>query len=119
MCDFIRVYFERLNLLDEKDSIELYLPSIELLKICIEQIQLCETDKFRNLNKLAILINLISSLLRIKFINSSDENILQIKENLASKKLLLQLVKSLIQVKIYSHKLNIIKIVKYLLKLDR
>ena len=85
LCDFIRVYFERLNLLDEKDSIELYLPSIELLKICIEQIQLCEIDKFRNLNKLAILVNLISSLLRIKFINSSDENILQIKENLASK----------------------------------
>lgn len=98
LCDFIRVYFERLNLLDEKDSIELYLPSIELLKICIEQIQLCEIDKFRNLNKLAILVNLISSLLRIKFINSSDENILQIKENLASKKLLLQLVKSLVQV---------------------
>ncbi len=98
LCDFIRVYFERLSLLDEKESIELYLPSIELLKICIEQIQLCEIDKFRNLNKLAILVNLISSLLRIKFINSSDENILQIKENLASKKLLLQLVKSLVQV---------------------
>jgi predicted house-cleaning noncanonical NTP pyrophosphatase (MazG superfamily) len=98
LCDFIQVYFERLSLLDEKESIELYLPSIELLKICIEQIQLCEIDKFRNLNKLAILVNLISSLLRIKFINSSDENILQIKENLASKKLLLQLVKSLVQV---------------------
>lgn len=98
LCDFIRVYFERLNKIDEKDSIELYLPSTELLQICIEQIQLCEIDKFRNLNKLAILVNLISSLLRIKFINSNDKSITKIKENLTSKSLLIQLAKSLVQV---------------------
>ena len=54
MVDFVRVYFER-------DS---SLTPNELLKICGEQIQKCEVDKFRNLNKLALLVNLISSALR-------------------------------------------------------
>lgn len=92
LCDFIRVYFERANKLDEKDSIELYLPSIELLQICIEQIKICEIDKFRNLNKLTILVNLISSLLRIKFIDSSEDYLM-------NKDLIIQLAKSLVQVK--------------------
>ena len=43
-------------------------PPVELLRIAIEQIQACEIDKFRNLNKLAILVNLISSLLRVSLV---------------------------------------------------
>jgi hypothetical protein len=76
LCDFIKVYYERLSLPalhSQNNSIssgyhildQFKLPSLELLRICIEQMQACEVDKFRNLNKLAILMNLIGSLLRV------------------------------------------------------
>ncbi len=62
LCDFIRVYFERNE--ETKLAGGGRGPATALLEICIEQIQMCEVEKFRNLNKLAILVNLISSLMR-------------------------------------------------------
>ena len=72
LSDFIRVYFERLQVLSAPANLEAALPAIELLEICTEQLQHCEVEKFRNLNKLAILVNLISSLLRTDFIHPAD-----------------------------------------------
>lgn len=72
LSDFIRVYFERLQVLGTHTNLEAILPAIELLEICTEQLQHCEVEKFRNLNKLAILVNLISSLLRTDFIHPAD-----------------------------------------------
>jgi len=54
LCEFIRVYFQK----NKNGKL-----SIELIGVCVEQMQACEVDKFQNLNKLAILINLIGSLL--------------------------------------------------------
>jgi hypothetical protein len=112
LCDFIRVYYERLSVpsyeCQNGGSIasngynllsQFKLPSLELLRICIEQMQMCEVDKFRNLNKLAILINLIGSLLRVNDLNglfsaTSDSNNASINSRIC-----IQLTKSLVQVK--------------------
>ncbi len=110
LCEFLKVYFDRLCLLNQVNSIDYLLPPIELLKICIEQIQACEIEKFRNLNKLAILINLIGSLLRVCLFNKSNENNffpnnkdelnLTINNAFANNnnKIFIQLIKSLVQI---------------------
>ena len=92
LCDFIRVYFERFTVLELKHKLDYQLPSIQLLEICIEQIQLCEIEKFRNLNKLAILVNLISSLLRNDLLSCAEH------DTASSQDLLVQLAKSLVQI---------------------
>jgi len=61
LCDFVRVYFERAQ---TRPVSEERGPAMVLLEICVEQIQKCEVEKFRNLNKLAILVDLITSLMR-------------------------------------------------------
>lgn len=106
LCDFIKTYHKRLiTIFNQNSSIisnhlnyfdQIKVPSLELLKICIEQIQACEIDKFRNLNKLAILINVIGSLLRItSCINDSDKSSCFTVNN---SKLTIQLTKNLVQV---------------------
>ena len=57
---------------------------IELVNNCMQHIRTCETIKFRNLNKLAILLEVFSSILKNQSLNDL--------------KLQIQLVKSLIQV---------------------
>ena len=96
LCDFIKTYFDRLSLLNEINSIDYLLPPIELLKICIEQMQACEIDKFRNLNKLAILINLIGSLLSVGLFNIKEQNSSTQNVNNSNTKLFIQLIKSLV-----------------------
>jgi hypothetical protein len=101
LCDFIKIYYDRLNKIQNHQVFydQLKSPSYELLKLCIEQIQACEIDKFRNLNKLAILVNLIGSLLRCtqsqeSLFNQDDTN----KSFAFSPKTFIQLTKSLVQV---------------------
>ena len=85
-------------------------PPVELLRIAIEQIQACEIDKFRNLNKLAILVNLISSLLRVSLVRvpSSSSSSASASASgggghvraamLANMDVFVQLMKSLVQI---------------------
>ena len=109
LCDFIKVYYERLSHIAYQTQASIgcnslildqfKMPSLELLRICIEQIQACEIDKFRNLNKLAILINLIGSLLRSTNPNglfiSNDANPYMALNN---SRICIQLTKSLVQI---------------------
>lgn len=89
--DFIRVYFERSDAWTPK--LNGCFPSTELLEVCIEQIQLCEIEKFRNLNKLAILVNLMSSLLRGNLPSGYDTETDQ-----KNKSMFIQLARSLVQI---------------------
>lgn len=81
LCEFIKIYFNSMS-----ESVKV--PSVELLGICIDQMQACEIEKFRNLNKLAILINLIGSLLRVTCYSEVFNN-----------RIFIQLIKSLVQVR--------------------
>jgi hypothetical protein len=126
LCEFVKLYFERASVLslntggqlmmpcglgaNELSLIDqLKIPSTELLRICIDQMQACEVEKFRNLNKLSILINLIGSLLRVKtkncFFSTDDDNrnvvvaSSLISANNSHNRLFIQLIKSLVQVK--------------------
>lgn len=141
LCEFIKTYFDRLcnskavnasnmvafggsgggipsSVMNEMSLIEQFkVPSLELLKICIEQMQACEVEKFRNLNKLSILINLIGSLLSVSNRKSSamfsasnatpssgaTQNSCVLLTSFSSaqnhNKLFVQLIKSLVQVR--------------------
>ena len=93
LCELIKVYFDRLAESPAKAIDQIKIPSFELLKICIEQMQTCEVEKFRNLNKLAIVINLIGSLLRVTLNQIEAQTISE-----SNYKLYLQLIKSLVQI---------------------
>jgi hypothetical protein len=97
LCEFVKVYFERLAKLQYSNSVDFLLPPIELLKICIEQVQACEIEKFRNLNKLSILMNLISSLLRVGIYSNVHNEALTSSMN-SNSSLYIQLAKNLIQI---------------------
>ncbi|CAF0962770.1 unnamed protein product, partial [Brachionus calyciflorus] len=93
LCELVRIYYDRLATSTSLLKDQIKMPSYELLKICIDQMQACEIEKFRNLNKLAILINLISSLLRVT-ISPLENDIIQ--EN--NVQIYIQLIKSLVQI---------------------
>lgn len=93
LCDLVKVFFDRLANSPAKLIDLIKIPSFELLKICIEQMQACEVEKFRNLNKLAIVINLIGSLLRVTLNQVDNPSI-----NETNSKLFFQLIKSLVQI---------------------
>jgi hypothetical protein len=117
LCEFIDAYYESLSndedLLLSQWPIESRLPSLELLQICVQQIQSGgEADKnFRNLHKLTILVNLISGTLRAGVNSSincgadqiyasqqSQHSTLLAEFHSKNTKLFMQLIKSLVQV---------------------
>lgn len=102
LCEFLKVYYDRLSKLSIKNSMDYSVPSMELLKICIEQLQACEIDKFRNLNKLAVIMNMIGSLVRVPnmaiLLKDQDQSNSGINAAQNNRKLFIQLIRSLVQV---------------------
>lgn len=93
---------ERGSLLNE----QLNFPTTDFIRLCIEQIHTCDVENYRNLNKLAILITLITSLLRVNnnigsYTQNENSNIPNGCTKMSHNRIYLKLIRSLLQVIFY------------------
>ena len=105
LCEYIRVYFSQ-SRSTVKSGHFLYSQTgsscVQLVRICVEQMQVCEMDKFRNLNKLAILIKLVGSLLHTTTNEEPTEASPKSPADDETNQLFVKLMKSLVQVQLRS-----------------
>lgn len=117
MCEFVQAYFESISssytdsrirassfIKDQLSYHQFNFTSTELLKLCIEQIHTCDVENYRNLNKLSILMTLLTALLRVNTIKNQyaqNENSSTPTGNGKDShiRLYLKLIKNVVQVK--------------------